>query len=94
MLLIHLTYHTVKEYKRLLASCDMKRGPGFSTFEFSMSQEVKKGPFAALTIESSKKFYFNVFPETNLVLFTRYQRNFIRERENFGPMRNALDRSY
>ena len=61
-----------------------------------MSQEVKKGPFAALTIESSKKFYFNVFPETNLVLFTRYQRNFIREslRENFGPMRNALDRSY
>ena len=58
MLLIHLTYHTVKEYKRLLASCDMKRGPGFSTFEFSMLQEVEKGPFAALTMESSKTFNF------------------------------------
>ena len=35
--------------------------------KFSMSQEVKKGPFAALIIETSQNF-FNVFPETNGVL--------------------------
>ena len=34
--------------------------------KFSMSRS-KKGPFAALIIETSQKF-FNVFPETNGVL--------------------------
>ena len=40
--------------------------------------------------------YFNVFPETNVVLFTCFQRSFLGQslRENFVPMRNALDRSY
>ena len=39
-----------------------------------MSQEVKEGPFAALIIASSQKKIFNVFPETDVVLFTFYQR--------------------
>ena len=38
-----------------------------------MSSAVKKEPFAALIIKSSQKF-LNVFPETNVVLFTFYQR--------------------
>ena len=41
--------------------------------KFSMLQEVKEGPFAALIIESSPIF-FNLFPETNVVLFTCSQR--------------------
>ena len=65
------------------AACGVIRGPGYSTFEISMSQEVKKAPFVALTFES-------------VVLFTCYQRWFIGQslRENFFPMRNTLDRSY
>ena len=64
--------------------------------KFSMSQEVKKGPLTALTFENSKSFNFNVFPETNVVLSTCYQRQFIGQslRENFFPMQNTLDRSY
>ena len=42
--------------------------------KFSMSQEVKKGPLAALISESSLQVFFNLFPETNVVLFTNYQR--------------------
>ena len=38
-------------------------------WKFSISREVKKGPFAALIIKSSKK-NFNVFPKINVVLFT------------------------
>lgn len=37
---------------------------------FSISEEVEKRPFAPLIIESSQNFFFNEFPETNLVLFT------------------------
>ena len=50
-----------------------------------MSQEVKKGPFAALIIESSLQVFFNVFQETNVVLFTNYQRylNGQSMRQNF-----------
>ena len=68
----------------------------FQLLKFSMSQEVKKRLFLALSIESSKNFYCNVFPETNVVLFTCFQRLFIGQslRENFVPMRNTLDRSY
>ena len=58
-----------------------------------MSHEVKKGPFAALSFESSKNFVLTYrFQETNMVLFTSYQRYFIGQnlRENFVPMRNAF----
>ena len=48
-------------------------GASSSTFEISMLQEVIKGPFAALIIESFQK-NFNVFLETNVVLLTYYQR--------------------
>ena len=68
----------------------------FQLLKFSMSQGSKKGPFAALTIKNFKNFYFNVFPESCVVLFTCYQIEFIRQslRENFFPMRNTLDHSY
>ena len=61
--------------------------------KISMSQAVKKGPFELL---STRKFYFYVFPDINVVLFICYQRSFIGQtlRENFAPMRNALDQSY
>ena len=39
----------------------------------SMSPEVKKGPFAALIIGALKNVC-NVYQETNVVLFTYYQR--------------------
>ena len=44
--------------------------------KFSMSHEVKKGPFTALIIENSQNLFIflNIFPETNVVLFTYYQR--------------------
>ena len=58
---IHLIYHTVKEYKMFFGACGVIRGPGYSTFEISMSQEVKKAPFAALTFESSKNFISTYF---------------------------------
>ena len=38
-----------------------------------------------------REFYFNVFPETNVVLLPYYQRWFDGQlRENYVPMRNAL----
>ena len=56
-----------------------------------MSQAFRKGPFAALTIESSKNFILTYFqkPMWFYLLATK-----ISLRENFIPMRNALDRSY
>ena len=39
---------------RFLAACSVLQGASLSTFIFSMSQEVKKGPSAALNIESSQ----------------------------------------
>ena len=65
----------------------------FQLLKFSMSQAVKKGPFAALSFESCKNFVLTYrFQETNMVLFTSYQRYFIGQnlRENFVPMRNAF----
>ena len=50
------------------------RGPGYSTFEIFDVARGQKGPLAALTLESSKNFNFNVFPETNVVLSTCYQK--------------------
>ena len=50
-----------------------------------ISQEVKKEPFAAFFIESSLQAFLSVFPETNVVLFTNYQRylNGQSMRQNF-----------
>lgn len=46
---------------------------------FSISEEVEKRPFAPLIIDSSQIFFFNEFPETNLVLFTYYQCDLLME---------------
>lgn len=46
---------------------------------FSISEEVEKRPFAPLIIDSSQNFFFNEFPETNLVLFTYYQCDLLME---------------
>ena len=54
--------------------CYELEGLAYQLLEFSMSQEVKKGPFAALVIESSQKKFLMYFQETNEVLFTYYQR--------------------
>ena len=54
-----LRYHKIQEYKRFLAAFSVLQGARLSTeMKFSMSQEVKKGPFAALIIESSLKVFW------------------------------------
>ena len=60
---------------------------GYQLFKFSMSQEVKKGP---------SQLWLKRISRTNVVLFTRYQRQLNRQslRQNFFPMWNALDHSY
>ena len=63
--------------------------------KISMSQRSKKGLLQSGLL-SARKFYFYVFPDINVVLFICYQRSLIGQtlRENFAPMRNALDQSY
>ena len=61
-----------------------------------MSQEVKKGPFAALTIENSKNFILTYFHELMWFYFFATKDSLLGKvwRKNIVPMRNALDRSY
>ena len=61
-----------------------------------MSQEVKKGPFAALTFESSKNFILRYFQKLMWFYLLVIKDSLLGKvlRENFFPMRNALDRSY
>ena len=61
-----------------------------------MSQKVKKGPFAALTFESSKSFILTYFQKIMWFnLFVTKDSLFGQSlREHFFPMRNALNRSY
>ena len=68
----------------------------FQLLKFSMSQEVKKGPFAALTIESSIKFILTYFHELMWFYFFATKDSLLGKfwRKNIFPMRNALDRSY
>ena len=72
--------------------CDTRTGL-FNFWNFPCRKRAKKGPFAALSFESCKNFVLTYrFQETNIILFTSYQRYFIGQnlRENFVPMRNAL----
>ena len=63
-----------------------------------MSQEVKKGPFAALIIASSQKKFltYSQKPMWFYLLSTKDKKKFNGQSlsQNFFPMRNALDRSY
>ena len=60
-----------------------------------MSQAVKKGPFAALTFESSKNFILTYFQKLIWFYFLAAKQIIGQSlRENFVPMRNALGRSY
>ena len=74
----------------------MIREPAYSTFEIFDVARGQKRAFNSIDFKNSKSFNFNVFPETNVVLSTCYQRQFIGQslRENFFPMQNTLDRSY
>ena len=49
-----------------------------------------------MIVESSQNFFLYVIPETIVVLFTYYQKQFNGKslRQNIFPMQNALDRSY
>ena len=85
--------HSLRMQKIFLLHAVWYEDRAFQLLKFSMSQEVKKGPFAALSFESCKNFVLTYrFQETNMVLFTSYQRYFIGQnlRENFVPMRNAF----
>ena len=64
--------------------------------KFSMSQEVKKGPFAALTFESSKNFILTYFQKLMwfYLLVTEDSLSGKVWGKTFFPMRNAQDRSY
>ena len=85
--------HSLRMQKIFLLHAVWYEDRAFQLLKLSMSQMVKKGPFAALSFESSKNFVLTYrFQETNMVLFTSYQRYFIEQnlRENFAPMRNAF----
>ena len=56
--------------------------------KFSMSQEIKKWPFAALNIENSKNIILTYFQK--LMWFSLFA---TKLRENFVPKWNALDLS-
>ena len=64
--------------------------------KFSMSQEVKKGPFAALTFESSKNFILTYFQKLMMFYFLVAKDSLLGKvwGKTFFPMRNAQDRSY
>ena len=61
-----------------------------------MSQEVKKGPFAALIIASSQKKFltYSQKPMWFYLLSTKDSLMAKFEAKPFFPMRKALDRSY
>ena len=61
-----------------------------------MSQEVKKGPFAALTFDSSKNFILRYFQKLMWFYLLVTKDSLLGKvwGETFFPMRNALDRSY
>ena len=85
--------HSLRMQKIFLLHAVWYEDRAFQLLKFSMSQEVKKGPFAALSFESCKNFVLTYrFQETNIILFTSYQRYFIGQnlRENFVPVRNAF----
>ena len=56
---IHLTYHT--DFKLFLLHALWYDDRAIQLLKFSMSQEFKKGPIAALTFESSKNFISTYF---------------------------------
>ena len=58
-----------------------------------MSQEVKKGPLAALTFESSKNFILTYFQKL-MWFYLLATKDWEKFEGNFFPMRNTLDRSY
>ena len=64
--------------------------------KFSTSQEVKKGPFAALTFESSKNFILRYFQKLMWFYLLVTKNSLLGKvwREKFFPLRNALDRSH
>ena len=68
----------------------------FQLLKFSMSQEVKKGPFAALTMESSKNFILTHLRKIMWFYLPATKDNLLGKvwGKFFFPMRNALDRSY
>ena len=61
-----------------------------------MSQAVKKGPFAALTIESSKNFILTYFQKLMWCYLLATKGRLLGKfwGKTFFPMRNALDRLY
>ena len=64
--------------------------------KFSMSQEVKKGPFAALTFESSKNFILRYFQKLMWFYLLVTKDSLLGKvwGKNFFPMRIAMDHSY
>ena len=60
-----------------------------------MSQEVKKGPLAALTFEASKNFILTYFQKLMWFIYLLKKIVYWAKFEgNFFQMRNTLDRSY
>ena len=72
ILFLNLTYRKAYEHKKSFAACGVIRGPGFLTLIFDIAS-VQKRAFCSFDYWELKKFSFNVFPETNVVLFTCYQ---------------------
>ena len=69
-----LIYHKIKEHKRFLAACGVLRGASLSTFEILDVARGQKRAFCSSDYWEFSKNFLNVFPETDVVLFTYYQR--------------------
>ena len=69
---------------------------GIQLLKFSMSQEVKKGPLAALTFESFKNFILTYFQKLIWFYLLATKDSLLGKvrGKTFFPMRNTLDRSY
>ena len=69
---------------------------GIQLLKFSMSQEIKKGPLADLTFESSKNFILTYFQKLMWFYLLATKDSLLGKvwGKIFFPMQNTLDRSY
>ena len=88
--------HTLRIQNIFLLHAVWYEDRAIQLLKFSMSQEVKKGPFAALTFESSKNFMLTHFQKLMWFYFIVTKDRLLGKvwGGNFFPMRNTLDRSY
>ena len=74
-----LRYHIINEWKRFFAACSAFRGASLSSFGIFDLGRSRKKAFCTFDYWELSKFFFNEFPETNMVLFVYYQCDLLME---------------